>query len=99
MLDDGEPGRTDWKDLIQLAETIDVSPSLLATQQLVGKIVAGEVSGKFAVDTAKVLQRQGLLEPRLFVSAVLKVKLVLYWLSINTQLHSLCSLSPRYLWK
>lgn len=65
--------QSDWKDALQLAEAIDVSPSLLSTQQLAVKIVAGQVSGQVAVETAQLLQVQGLLEPRLFVSTLMKV--------------------------
>ena len=63
-----------WRDAIQLAERLDISPSLLATQTLVGKIVGGEGNGIFAVQTADFLQSQGLLEHRLFTSLILKVK-------------------------
>ena len=69
--------QSNWKDALQLAEAIDVSPSLVSTQQLAIKIVAGEVSGQIAVETAQLLQGHGLLEPRLFVSTLMKVAMTL----------------------
>ena len=71
-LDLGDHGEC-WRDTIQLCEKLDVSPALLATQILVGKIVEGEENGLFAVRMADYLQSQGLFEHRLFVSSILKV--------------------------
>lgn len=72
-LDLGDHGEC-WRDTVQLLETLDISPALLATQTLIGKIVSGEESGAFAVRMADYLQSQGLFEHRLFVSSILKVR-------------------------
>jgi hypothetical protein len=62
-----------WSDTVHLAEKLDVSPSLLATKELIAKLLCGEVCGEKAVSIADHLQSSALLDHRLFTSSLVKV--------------------------
>lgn len=63
-----------WSDIIHVAEKLDVCPSLLATKELIAKLLSGDVCGERAVSIADHLQSNALLDHRLFTSSLLKVK-------------------------
>ena len=62
-----------WKATLQLANKLDISAALLATQTLVGKILKREKDGVSVVEMTNELESRGLLEHHLFVSSLVKV--------------------------
>ena len=91
-----------WSDAIELGQKLGATADLLATHELVNKIVANKGDGEYAVKTAKWLQNQHLLDRRLFVSLLLKVG---HFFAAGVCMEGGimfffdCSISARYLWK
>ena len=71
--DDGVIG-DGWAETIQLAEKLDVCPALLATKELIARLVGGEMCAERAVSVAGHLQNKALLDHRLFTSSIVKVE-------------------------
>ena len=62
-----------WSDTVHLAEKLEICPALLATKELITKLLSGEVCGERAVSIADHLQSSALLDHRLFTSSLVKV--------------------------
>ena len=60
--------------MIQLAESLDACPALLATKELITKLLSGKVCGERAVSIADHLQSNALLDHRLFTASLVKVE-------------------------
>lgn len=63
-----------WTETVELAEKLDVCPALLATKELIARLVSGEMCGEKAVTMVSNLQNKALLDHRLFTSSIVKVE-------------------------